>query len=40
MNEAKRFIFQQFRRYTSADLFYTGVSADEARIFKQAVAMV
>lgn len=34
------FIFQQFRRYTAEDLFFTGVSAEEARNFKQAVAMV
>ena len=37
---AKMFIFQKFRRYTSSDIFYTGVSAEEARNFKQAVALV
>lgn len=37
---AKMFIFQQFRRFTAEDLFYTGVSSEEARNFKQAVAMV
>lgn len=36
---AKRFIFKKFRRYTAADLFYTGIEAKEARLFKQAVAM-
>lgn len=40
IDEAKRAIFQQFRRYTAADIFYTGVTASDARIFKQAVAMV
>lgn len=40
IDEAKRYIFQKFRRYTAADIFYTGVSAEEARIFKQAVALV
>lgn len=40
IDEAKRSIFQQFRRYTAADIFYTGVTAEDARIFKQTVALV
>lgn len=28
IDQAKRFIFQKFKRYTAADEFYTGTSAE------------
>ena len=40
IEEAKIAIFKEFRRYTASDYFYSGVTAEQNRHFKQAIALV